>query len=248
MLPAMRLVFLGTGPSGGTHGQGRSARLESSLLVSDGRALLIDVTRQFAVQAQRLGAIDAVLLTHGHRDACGGLPSLRRWWLEHGGSRPIDIFLSEASANVIRRRYQRLEHCRLRVTAAGRTRRVGSLAVRALTVPHSRDPRFPTYAWRVCTGTRSVVYASDVAYLTPELERFCAGATVLVLDGAMWRRRLFSHLTIDEALPAASSWPVDSIILTQIGRTAPPHPRLQREVAALCPKARPAYDGLAVTV
>jgi phosphoribosyl 1,2-cyclic phosphodiesterase len=247
MLRAMKLTFLGTGASGGTPGQGRSDRLESSLLISDGTALLLDVTRHFAIQAQRLARIDAVVLTHGHRDALGGLPSLRRWWLEQGDSRPIDVFLSAETADIVRTRYRRLEHCRLRVTTAGRTRRVGMLAVRALTVPHSRDSRFPTYAWRVCTATRPVVYASDVAYLTPELERFCAGAAVLVLDGAMWRRRLFSHLTIDEALPTACSWPVDSIVLTQIGRSAPPHEQLQREVTALCPKARPAYDGLALT-
>jgi len=92
------------------------------------------------------------------------------------------------------------------------------------------------------------VYASDVAYLTPDLGRLCAGATVRVLDGATWHRRLFSHLTIDEALPAACSWPVDSIIPTQIGRSAPPHPQLQRLVTAICPKARAAHDGLVVTV
>jgi len=50
----------------------------------------------------------------------------------------------------------------------------------------------------------------------------------------MWRRRLFGHLTIDESLATACSWAVDSIILTQIGRSAPPHALLQREVAVLC--------------
>jgi phosphoribosyl 1,2-cyclic phosphate phosphodiesterase len=244
----MRLLFLGTGASGGTPGRGRSSRLESSLLMSEGRALLIDVTRHFAVQAARLSRIDAILLTHGHRDAIGGLPSLRRWWLEHGGSPPVDVFLSEATAEIVRTRYRRLDHCRLHVVAPGQSHRVGSVAVSALIVPHAREPRFPTFAWRASEGTRSVVYASDVAYLTGELERFCAGATVLILDGAMWRKRLFSHLTIDEALPTACSWAVESIILTQIGRTAPPHPQLQRAVAALCPKALAAYDGLAVKV
>ena len=245
---AMRLLFLGTGSSGGTPGHGRSGRLESSLLVSGGTALLIDVTRHFAIQAKRLARIDAILLTHGHRDAIGGLPQLRRWWLEQRGTPPIDIFLSEATAAIIRTRYRRLEHCRLRVVAPGHSHRVGSLAVSALTVPHAREPRFPTYAWRLSAGTRAVVYASDVAYLTRELERFCVGATVLILDGAMWRKRLFSHLTIDESLPTACSWPVDSIILTQIGRSAPPHAQLQRAVAELCPKALAAHDGLVVTI
>ena len=218
------------------------------MLISDGTELLIDVTTDFAVQAERLTRIDAILLTHGHRDAIGGLPALRRWWLEHDGSHPIDIFLSNATAAVIRTRYRRLEHCRLHIAHAGRSRRIGALAVSPIVVPHARDPRFTTYAWRVSAGARSVVYASDIAYLTPELEALCTGATVLVLDGAMWRGRLFSHLAIDQALPTACSWAVDSIILTQIGRTAPPHDDLQRRVAALCAKASAAHDGLAVTV
>lgn len=125
---------------------------------------------------------------------------------------------------------------------------MGFLDVSALVVPHAREPRSTTCAWRVSSATRSVGYASDVAYLTRELEQFCAGAAILILDGAMWRKPLFSRLTIDESLPAACSWSVDSIVLTQIGRTAPQHPRLQRAVAALCPKARAAYDGLSLRI
>ncbi len=244
----MRLLFLGTGASGGTPGYGRSGRLESSLLISNGTALMIDVTRHFRVQAERLSHIDAILLTHAHRDAVGGLPALRRWWLAHGSPRPIDVLLSEATAEVIRARYRRLEHCRLHAVASGESRRVGALSVSALTVPHARDPRFETFAWRVSAGARSVVYASDVAHLTGALERFSAGAAALVLDGAMWRKRLYSHLTLDKALPTACSWPVESIILTLVGRTAPPHRQLQREVAALCRKALVAHDGLAVSI
>ena len=171
----MRLLFLGTGASGGTPGHGRSRRLESSVLISDGATLLIDVTRDFAVQAERLTSIDAVALTHAHRDAIGGLPALRCWWLANRAPEPIDVFLSEATANIIHTRYRRLEHCRLRVTAPGDIRRAGPFALSALTVPHAQDPRFPTYAWRVSAGAGSIVYASDVAHLTPELERFCSG-------------------------------------------------------------------------
>ncbi len=218
------------------------------MLISDGATVLLDVTRDFALQAERLTRIDAVALTHGHRDAIGGLPALRRWWLANHAPEPIDIFLSDATANIIRTRYRCLEHCRLRPTVPGGVRHAGPLALSALTVPHAQDPRFPTCAWRVSASGRSVVYASDVAHLTPELERFCAGATVLILDGAMWHRRLFSHLTIDEALPIACSWPVGSIILTQIGRSAPPHAQLQREVAGLCSTACAAHDGLAVRI
>jgi hypothetical protein len=120
------------------------------------------------------------------------------------------------------------------------------LAVAALGVPHARD--VPTVAWRLRAGGRTLVYASDVAELTTALERFCRGASLLVIDGAMWRRRLYSHLSIDRELPRLCSWSVERIVLTQIGRTAPPHERLVRAVTRLCPRARPAYDGLELEV
>jgi len=120
--------------------------------------------------------------------------------------------------------------------------------VEALSVPHTHDPRFETFAWRISSGGRSLVYASDVSEPTAELRRFSSGAALLILDGAMWEQRLFTHLTIDKALPEACRWSVASIVLTQIGRTAPDHDQLARRVAALCPRASPAYDGLELPV
>jgi hypothetical protein len=66
---------------------------------------------------------------------------------------------------------------------------------------------------------------------------------VVADDRAMWRRSLFSHLTIDRELPSLCGWPVERILLTPIGRTAPPHEDLKRAVRDLCPKASPAWDG-----
>lgn len=94
----------------------------------------------------------------------------------------------------------------------------------------------------------AAVYASDVARLTPKLERFSSGATLLILDRAMWGRTLFTHLRANQALPVVCAWQVERIVLTQIGRTAPAHELLERQVRALCPKAAPGYDGLELDV
>ena len=243
----MRIRFLGTGASGGTPGAARSGRRESSALVDAGSVALIDVTRDFREQARDVEMVGAALITHAHRDASGGVPALREWWRERA-SDPLPVYASPQTIAALRARYRRLDHCEFVAVRPGQRRRLGALAVTPLTVPHAREPHYPTFAWKVAAGGRTAVYASDVARLTPRLRRFSGGANLLVIDGAMWRRRLFSHLTIDAELPRLCEWRVDRILLTQIGSTAPPHEELARAVAALCPRAAPAYDRLEVPV
>jgi Beta-lactamase superfamily domain len=147
---------------------------------------------------------------------------------------------------VVRERHRRLDHVRPIAVEPGERVALEGLTLSAVEVPHALDRRFRTYAWRVDDGRRAFVYASDVARLEPSLERFARGAQLLVIDGAMWQRQLFAHLTIDRELPGLCRWPVERILLTQIGRTAPPHEQLERAVRVLFAKASPAWDGLGV--
>jgi hypothetical protein len=130
--------------------------------------------------------------------------------------------------------------------APDRPFRVAEWEIRAIEVPHARDPEVPTFAWRLVRSGHRLVYASDVAAPTRALERFASGATVFVVDGATYGRRIFSHLRIDEDLPEICDWDVARILLTQIGRSAPPHEELERRVAEICSRARPAHDGLVI--
>lgn len=240
----MSVTFLGTGASGGTAGADRSRRRESSLLaVCNNTALLVDVTRDFAVQAPLIDRIDGVLLTHAHRDAAGGIARLRAWCRARGTG-PVALYAHPLTLEAVRRRFARLDHLACTPVEEGARYRCGTWGLEALEVPHAPDPRTPTYAWRLTSPTAVVVYASDVARLTNHLRHFAEGATLLIIDAAMWRRRLFTHLTIDAALPGLCRWGVGDIALTQIGRSAPPHEQLTRAVAAICPRAFPAHDGL----
>ena len=58
------------------------------------------------------------------------------------------------------------------------------------------------------------------------LARFARGANLLVINGATYGRRIFTHLRIDDDLPSICECEVDRIFLTQIGRSAPPHEQL----------------------
>ena len=239
------LRFLGTGASGGTPGRGRSRRLESSLLIDGEAAILIDVTRHFAAQSKAVSRLDAVLVTHAHADAAGGMASLRRWSRGRDDG-PIPVYASVETIHVLERRFRRLDHCRFVAVDDGDRHRVGPWSIGARTVPHAREARYRTLAWRLARQGTRLVYASDLSRLTPELERFSRGASLLVIDGAMWGRQIFTHLTIDRELPELCAWKVGKIILTQLGRTLPEHGQLERQVAGLCARARPAYDGLEV--
>jgi phosphoribosyl 1,2-cyclic phosphodiesterase len=217
------------------------------MLVDGPARVLVDVTRHFGEQCANVPDLDAVVLTHAHRDAAGGIAALRRWCAARRHP-PLAVHASPQAIAVLRTRHRRLDGLDLIGVEPRQPRRIGGLDVVALEVPHAREARFRTYAWRFGDGASSVVYASDVARLEPALRRLSDGAEMLVIDGAMWRRSLFAHLTADRALPKLCTWRVGRILLTQIGRTAPRHDVLAREVEALCPRAAPAWDGLVVDV
>lgn len=243
----MRLRFLGTGASGGTPGRGRSRRSESSVLVTTGETVvLVDATRDLEEQLSDADRIGALVLTHAHRDASGGIPALRR--LRGRGAPPVLTFAAPATFAVLEERYARLDHLEQVPVRPGEEHDVGPLHLTAVEVPHARSERFPTYAWRIVGDRSSVVYASDVAEPTDELASHAAGAELLVVDGAMYERSIFSHLRIDRDLPTICGWEVGRILLTQIGSTAPPHERLEEVTTELCDRAAPAFDGLEVEV
>src|SRR5512146_2439474 len=95
--------FLGTGPAMGRPGQGRSRRMESSLLVrSDDTAILIDATRDLAEQARLVKQVDLVLITHSHRDASGGV-----YQLDRRLPAPVPLLSSRATVRRLQDRYRR---------------------------------------------------------------------------------------------------------------------------------------------
>lgn len=237
------LLFLGTGASGGTPGAGRSERRESSMLVrSDGHRLLLDVTRHFDEQSDQIDHVDAVLNTHAHRDASGGMASLGRWARDRGIG-PVPVHAHPEAIATFRSRWSRLHGLTLREVEAGTSLELDPWTATPVAVRHAEDT--PTFAWRL-DGPTSLVYASDLAQLCDDLRGVSESADVLVVDGAMWGRTLHSHLRIDEALEQLCGWSVGRIIITQIGRSAPPHDELAGAVGQRCERAEPAYDGLVV--
>lgn len=238
----MKLKFLGTGASGQTPGIGKSKRYESSLYIQNKSSILIDVTRDFNLQVRLIENIDYILITHGHRDAIGGLPQLERWLRI---KKPVNIFCHPKTIKVIKRNYKRLKNFRFFKISNGEQLILGDFCIYAIEVPHARSNNFPTFAWKIEDKLKkTIVYASDIAIITKSFARFCQNIDLLIIDGAMWKKKIFSHIRIDQEIKQMCTWNVEKIFLTHIGKTAPPHEILQKKLQALCAKAFPAFDGM----
>jgi len=296
----MEIVFLGTGPTGGIQATGRSRRFESSALIKTSLVnVLIDVTRDFKKQKKLLTKrLGAVLLTHGHRDAIGGLNDFILWQIRQGGVVPLlshhqtidrikklyklprtkspqfSPFKFTRNKKTLAKIYTNpaevcnhlsVEPCfkkagfscdykkclnllDLHPVDPFKKFQLGDLIITPFEVAHSIQPGFPTLGFHFSLNGQKLAYISDVSGWDKSAEKLMKGADVLVIDGAMWGKKMIAHLDIKEILPKIYSWPVKKIIFTQIGHTAPKHEILQEEIKKICPKALPAYDGMKLKI
>ena len=114
---AVKLTFLGTGTSQGVPIIGckcdrclspdpRDKRLRSSALVQmDGLTILIDAGPDFRTQmlAAGVGHLDAILLTHNHKDHTGGLDDVRS--LNYIDRKAAEIYCEERVLKTLRNDY-----------------------------------------------------------------------------------------------------------------------------------------------
>ena len=117
MTDKAKLTFLGTGTSQGIPIIGcecpvcrsadpRDKRLRASALVRwKGLTILIDCGPDFRTQMLREGVnhLDAVLLTHNHKDHTGGVDDLRSFNLIQ--AKPVNIYCEEYVMNALKKEY-----------------------------------------------------------------------------------------------------------------------------------------------
>lgn len=224
-------LFLGTGPAEAIPRQGhrdaicldalrprsKSRRLRSSGLYQDGKMTILfdagpDVVHQLT--GARVGQIDAVLLTHAHLDAAGGLRALNAWAERRGLTIPV---YTEKSTML---RYGAFPNLTYKFVKAGGVERIGTTSVRFFRVRHSSAPGFPTLGFRIGT----FAYASDAASVPSPSLRILHGVADLVLDGTFWFGTNYrGHMRVDETVRVARWIGVPRLYLTQTGHTYPPH-------------------------
>ncbi|MCR5456348.1 MAG: MBL fold metallo-hydrolase [Bacteroidales bacterium] len=250
----MKIKFLGTGTSLGvpivnchcpvcTSGDPRDKRLRSSVLVEEKEHfIIIDTGPDFRAQciANNVQRIDAVLITHPHRDHLAGLDDIRPFCFIQ--EQNIPIYASSYTGAAIRRDFaycfaepkypgvpeihlQEFEHYK-KFSAAG-------IDILPFPVHHAQ---MVVTAYRIGNFT----YITDAGQIDDEAIRVIEGSEYLVVNALRKEPPHAAHFTLPQALDLIAHIKPREAYITHISHMIP-HAATERE---LPPHVHLAYDGL----
>lgn len=259
----MKLTFLGTGTSQGVPVIGcgcrvcrsadrRDNRLRTSAMVEcAGRRIVIDAGPDFRCQMLRCGIsrLDAILLTHKHRDHIGGLDDVRAFnFIDYPPVvRTVDIYAARHTTEAVRHdygyafgehRYRGVPEMTLHEIDEQQPFTVAGMSVVPVSGAHSD-------LFRV-TGYRigRLAYLTDFKSIDAAEVQKLSGVEVLVVN-ALRRESHPSHFCLDEALQLISRVAPARAYLTHMSHEMGLHADIERQLPE---GVYPAYDMLEVEI
>ncbi len=252
----MKLTFLGTGTSQGVpviachcdvcrSVDKRDRRLRTSaLLTVDGKNILLDIGPDFRQQMLRhdVNHLDAILITHAHRDHVGGLDDIRSFnYVQH---RNMDIYLNGEAKLALLRDYAYIfahhEFPGLPEADLHEVKAPFEAAGFEVVPVKAMHKDLPILGYRV----GEMAYITDANHIAPEELEKIAGVKVLVIN-ALRKEKHFSHFSLPEALEIIEKVNPGCAYLTHISHEM----GLHAEVERMLPEGVfLAYDNLEVEI
>ena len=258
----MKLTFLGTGTSQGVPVIGckcdvcrsedrRDRRLRTSAMVEvEGLRLVIDAGPDFRYQMLREGVtrIDAILLTHQHKDHTAGIDDVRAFNFVdyptihtmhiYGNKRTIERVIHEYDYAFAENKYRGVPVIELHTIDEQRPFLVGNVEVTPIVGHHS--DRFRSIGYRI----GKLAYLTDFSDIDTTEEVKLKGVELLVVNALRWEPH-DSHFSVDEAIRLIRRISPRRALLTHMSHRIGLHSEAQQRLSE---GVEFAYDGLEIEI
>lgn len=253
----MRVVFLGSGTSQGvpvitckcevcTSDDPKDNRLRSSVLIEvEKKTFVIDAGPDFRQQMlrEKVMKLDAILLTHSHKDHVGGLDDVRAFNFTQ--LQPMDIFADDLTATVVKsdfayafteEKYPGVPKMNIHIF------KNAPFKVCGIEIIPIKATHMNTRVWGFRIG--KFAYLTDVSKIEGEEKQKLLGLDVLIVN-ALRIEKHYSHFNLEEAMALVKEVNPKRAYFTHISHNMGLYSKVN---PTLPPNMALGYDGLVIDI
>ena len=252
----MKITFLGTGTSQGVpviachcqvcrEGTRKDKRLRSSVLVElNNKTFVIDAGPDFRYQMLRQGveSLDAILVTHCHKDHIAGLDDVRSY--NYLQKKPMDVYASKRDQKAIKQEFSYAFSNNnypglpsINLIDVKNEIIIDNVHIDVLPVLHLK---MEVYGYRI----GDFAYITDTNYIPGNTMAKLLDCKVIVLNG-LRKEEHVSHYNLEKAIKVLEFLRPEKAYITHISHFMGFHEEVQKELPDFIFLA---YDGLSIEV